>query len=47
MKFRKWFVDYDAAAWDHQLESDQSAGRLDAMVREARRAHLAGRTKAL
>jgi hypothetical protein len=47
MKFRKWFVDYDAAAWDHQLESDQSAGRLDAMVREARRDHLAGRTKAL
>lgn len=47
VKFRKWFVDYDAAAWDRQLESDQSAGRLDAMIREARRNHLAGRTKAL
>ncbi|MEW5981233.1 MAG: hypothetical protein AB1806_02555 [Acidobacteriota bacterium] len=47
VKFRKWFVDYDAAAWDRQLQSDQSGGRLDAMVREARRDHRAGRTKAL
>jgi hypothetical protein len=47
VKFRKWFVDYDATAWDRQLQADQSGGRLDAMVREARRDHRAGRTKAL
>ena len=47
VKFRKWFADYDAAVWDRQLESDQSAGRLSAMVREARRDHLVGRAKAL
>ena len=42
VKFRKWFVDYDATAWDRQIESDQSAGRLEAMIRESRRDHLVG-----
>jgi hypothetical protein len=46
-RFRKWFVDYDSAVWDRQIESDQRDGRLDAMSREARRDHRAGRTKAL
>ena len=26
-RFRSWFIDYDAAEWDHQLESDVVAGR--------------------
>ena len=34
-KFRKWFVAYDAAAWDQQLERDVAAGRLDRLAREA------------
>ena len=46
-KFRKWFVAYDAAAWDRQIERDEAAGRLDALIREARRETRAGRTKAL
>lgn len=46
-RFRKWFAEYDAAEWDRQLESDVDAGRLDALVRGARRDHLASRTKAL
>ena len=46
-RFRKWFAEYDAATWDRQLASDEGAGRLDALVREARRDHRAGRTKTL
>ena len=46
-RFRKWFAEYDAAAWDRQLEADANSGRLDTLIREAQRDHLAGRTKAL
>jgi hypothetical protein len=28
-KFRTWFLEYGWAAWDHQLERDVQAGRLD------------------
>jgi hypothetical protein len=33
--FRDWFADFDAAAWDRQLEQDVSAGRLDKLAEEA------------
>ena len=33
--FRNWFADFDAEAWDRQLESDVVAGRLDALGDEA------------
>jgi len=46
-RFRKWFVEYDATAWDKQLESDVAAGKLDAFAREALREHKAGRTTSL
>jgi len=46
-RFRKWFADYDAAAWERQLEDDARAGRLDKLVREAERDHRTGRTTAL
>ena len=46
-RFRKWFTEYDAAEWERQLEADSAAGRLDALIREARRDHRAGRTKVL
>ena len=46
-RFRKWFSEYDARVWDRQLESDAAAGRLDAVVREAKRDFRAGRTKTL
>ena len=46
-RFRKWFVDYDAAVWDRQVEQDVAAGRLDALAREAIRDHQAGRTREL
>ena len=42
-KFRKWFVAYDATAWDRQFEQDVAAGRLDRLAREALRDLRAGR----
>lgn len=33
--FRNWFEEFDAEAWDHQLEEDIKAGRLDSLADEA------------
>jgi hypothetical protein len=33
--FRAWFAEYDADAWDRQIEADAAAGRLDALADEA------------
>jgi hypothetical protein len=33
--FRAWFAEFDAAAWDRQIEDDVAAGRLDALAVEA------------
>ena len=35
--FRAWFAEFDAEAWDRQLEADVAAGRLDALAEEALR----------
>ena len=34
-EFRRWFAEFDAAAWDRQLEEDASAGTLDQLANEA------------
>lgn len=41
-RFREWFLHFDAANWDRQLETDIAAGRLDALADEAIREHRAG-----
>lgn len=46
-QFADWFAEFRAAAWDEQLEADARAGKLDELVREARRDFAAGRTKPL
>ena len=46
-EFRAWFLEYDWAAWDRQLERDVQAGRLDDLAEKARRDHAAGNTKPL
>lgn len=46
-RFRRWFINYDAAEWNHQLEADVAAGRLDTLIRKAQRDHSAGRTRVL
>jgi len=34
-KFRRWFMGFDSAKWDAQLEVDASAGKLDTLAQEA------------
>lgn len=33
-QFRAWFLEYDWAAWDRQLERDVQAGRLTTLLRK-------------
>jgi hypothetical protein len=33
--FRTWFAEFDAAAWDRQIEEDIAGGRLDSFADEA------------
>ncbi len=41
--FRAWFAQFEADEWDHQLESDVAAGRLDWLIDEAREDLQSGR----
>lgn len=34
-EFRRWFAEFDAAAWDKQIEQDAVAGKLDQLAGEA------------
>jgi hypothetical protein len=46
-KFRAWFVEFDAMAWDRQLERDAAAGKLDALLAEANADYKSGLQRAL
>jgi hypothetical protein len=46
-EFRRWFTEFDSAAWDRQLESDAASGRLDALLSEAERDFRAGSPRSL
>jgi len=46
-QFRAWFLEYDWAAWDRQIERDSQAGRLDDLATRALRDHAAGKTTPL
>jgi hypothetical protein len=43
-QFRQWFAEFDAAAWDRQIEQDVNAGKLDALADEALRDHAGGKS---
>lgn len=45
--FRRWFAQYDIAAWDRDIEADAAAGRFDAPAERALAAHAAGQTTKL
>jgi hypothetical protein len=34
-RFRSWFQEFDASAWDQQFEEDAHAGKLDSLAEEA------------
>jgi hypothetical protein len=46
-EFRAWFVEFDNAEWDAQIERDAASGKLDAIAAEALADHRAGRCRDL
>ena len=44
-QLRRWFIEYDAEAWDREIEADVKAGKLDRLAEEALRDYAEGRTK--
>ena len=44
-EFRRWFAEFDAAAWDAQIEADAAAGKFDAVAAAALAEHQAGKTR--
>lgn len=34
-RFRDWFLEFDANAWDRQFEQDAGSGKLDTLANEA------------
>ncbi len=34
-EFRRWFAEFDAAAWDKQIEQDAAVGKLDGLAARA------------
>ena len=46
-RFREWFAQFDAEAWDRQLGADVKAGKLDKLAERALRAHAAGQSTEL
>ena len=46
-ELRRWFAEFDAEAWDLQLEQDARAGKLDTLAAEALTDHRSGPSRSL
>ena len=46
-QLRGWFLEFDWALWDRQLERDIAAGKLDTFAEKALRDHAAGKSTLL
>ena len=46
-EFRRWFAEYDAAAWDKQIEQDAATGKFDGLAAEALADYYAGTAREL
>lgn len=46
-RFREWFEEFDASAWDKQIESDIESGKLDGFANQAMADFYAGKCKEL
>ncbi len=44
-KFRRWFLEFDAAAWDAQIEADAAAGKFDALAEQALAEYRGGKAR--
>ncbi|MGH8173449.1 MAG: hypothetical protein ACREPX_09885 [Rhodanobacteraceae bacterium] len=45
--FRRWYVAFDADAWDGQIQADAASGRLDEFVAEAKAEYKTGKAREL
>jgi len=43
--FRSWFIEFDAAEWDRQIEMDSETGKLGRLAQYAIEEHKAGKTQ--
>ncbi|MEI6609617.1 MAG: hypothetical protein WCO53_07710 [Deltaproteobacteria bacterium] len=43
--FRSWFIKFDAAEWDRQIEMDCATDKLDRLAQNAIEEHKAGKTQ--
>jgi len=46
-KLGEWFIEFDQARWDKQLETDSNAGKLDFLINAVLAEHQAGKTRDL
>ena len=46
-RFRAWFEEFDAKAWDEQFEHDATSGKLDKIAEKALKEYHAGKAKEL
>ena len=37
--FRSWFIEFDAAEWDRQIEVDSQTGKVDKLAKSAIKEH--------
>ena len=44
-EFRRWFAEFDADAWDEQIEADAACGKFDVLAAEALAEHQAGKSR--
>lgn len=46
-RFRAWYMSFDAAAWDKQIEADIKAGKLDRIAESAITEYKTGKNREL
>ncbi len=44
-KLRRWFLEFDTAAWDAQIEADAAAGKFDALAEAALAEYHSGKAR--
>lgn len=47
IRFREWFDEFDAQAWDEQFARDAKSGKLDKLAKEAIAEYRTGKHKEL
>ena len=46
-KLRAWFAEFDAQAWDRQIEADSKAGKLNRLIEQSLAEQKAGKSRPL